>query len=287
MAKLITALVALAVSGAASGEREPDMLPLSGKWVANYDRDACQLAAQFGEGDKSVVAIFTRYQPGDSFDLTLAGKRLRNSEPTVDAKVDFGIRSDPEHEVMQGNLGGKPAIFFRSLRLDGWEGKEGSEPPKITPEQEKSVTGVTVSIQGRKPLRLVVANGFAKPMAALRTCMDDLLKSWGYDPAVQATLRQSVTPSASPASWIRDGDYPIAAIWGGHSGFVQFRLDIDPQGKIAGCHVLARTSPDDFADTTCRLLTKRASFKPALDGDGKPVRSYFISRVRFMMGSGF
>jgi hypothetical protein len=279
-------LALVGVAPAPLTEREPEILNLRDKWVAHYNQDACHLIGQFGAGDAAVIAIFTRYQPGDKFDLTLTGKRLRLFDATVNARVDFGIRPDPEHEVALGKTGEDPSIYFRSIRLDGWEAsKKQPDAPVITPDLEKGITGVTVSIRGKRPLRLAVSKGFGKPMAALRTCLDDLLKSWGYDPAVQAALSRPVSPHTPPGKWLSGTDYPVGAALGGHNGFVQFRLDIDPEGKIAGCHVLARTNPDDFADTTCRLITRRAKFDPALDAAGKPVRSYFISSVRFMMGS--
>ncbi|NIJ20715.1 hypothetical protein FHS95_002407 [Sphingomonas naasensis] len=285
MTKWIWALLALAVSGtAAAKDREPEVLTLSSKWIARYETDACNLVAQFGTGDRAMIAMLTRYQPGDDFDLTLIGKQVRYPEASVDAKVDFGIQADARRSVMLGNMGERPAMFFKSLRLDGWQWKENQLPPRVTPEQEKGVVGVTVSIAAKTPLRLVTKSGLAKPMAALRTCMDDLIKSWGYDPAEQAALSKPAMPLSPPPSWFHSDDYPLSAMRGGHNGHVQFRLDIDPTGKIAGCHVLARTNPDDFADLTCKLIQKRGGFSPALDAAGKPVRSYFIKAVRFMIG---
>ena len=67
-------------------------------------------------------------------------------------------------------------------------------------------------------------------------------------------------------------------------GIVRFRLDVDPTGAPAGCRVLYRTNPDDFADLSCRLLMKRARFNPALDAAGKPVKSYYINNIRWVMG---
>jgi len=82
---------------------------------------------------------------------------------------------------------------------------------------------------------------------------------------------------------LNDSDYPDKSIMDGHNGLVQFRLDIDAAGAVAGCYVLHRTNPDDFADLTCRLIRQRAKFSPALDRDGKPVKSFFISKVRFVI----
>jgi TonB family protein len=284
MSKLILALLAFAVPGAAVAQDAAiEALPFKGNWVARYDRDACSLSAQFGEGDNGVIASFARYQPGDNFDLTLIGKRLGFPGAAGEADLDFGTKPYRKRDVMVGTMGSTPAIFFKSIRFDGWEWKEAVDPPAVTREMEKGVTGVTVSLKGRKPFRLVVVKGFGNPMVALRACMDDLIKTWGYDPAVQAALSRRVTPRTSPGSWIKNDDYPMMAIRKGASGLVQFRLDVDPKGKVAGCYILARTSPDEFADTTCRIMTKRARLDPAIDAGGKPVRSFFVSSVQFLL----
>jgi len=285
MTKWIPALLALALPGAAMAEEAvPEVLPFTSKWTARYDPDSCSIAAQFGEGDNAIIASFTRYQPGAHFNLTLIGKRLRFQQPRVEADLDFGIKADRKREAMVGKMGSTPAIFFTAIRLDGlaWKGPPAIMP-KVTQEMEKNVTGVTISLKGERPFRLVVAKGLAHPMLALRVCMDDLIQTWGYDPVVQAALTRPATPTSPPGSWLTNDDYPMMAIRNGANGLVQFRLDIDPEGKIAGCHILARTSPDEFADVTCKIMAKRARFEPALDSEGKPVRSFFVSTAHFVI----
>ena len=121
------------------------------------------------------------------------------------------------------------------------------------------------------------------PMAALRTCMDNLLTHWGYDPAVVASLSRGVTPIGSPGNWITSADYPSKSLMQGHNGIVQFRLDVDEAGKILGCHILARTNPDEFADVSCRAVSRRAKLQPALDATGRPVKGFYITKVRFII----
>lgn len=265
---------------------EPEQLEREGKWVADYDENACHLIAQFGTGDKAVYARFTRYQPGDSFNFDVISKRLRSPEARSDAKVDFGLGAAAQKQnVLRGQVGDRPAVYFRSLRLDGWEwSSEQDTAPAITPEQEKQVADVAVTVPGARPFRLNFGS-LDKPMEALRTCMTNLVQSWGYDPAVDTALSRRVAPLESPAKWLRASDYPESALRGGHNGVVQFRVDVDPNGAIAGCHVLARTEPDDFADFTCKLVTRRGKFEPALDAAGRPTRSYFITRVQWQVGT--
>jgi TonB family protein len=109
------------------------------------------------------------------------------------------------------------------------------------------------------------------------------VKSWGYDPAVQAALSRPVTRSNAPTDWLKDSDYPDEATRRGYNGLVQIRLDVDSSGKVTGCHVLNRTNPDVFADLTCRAVTKRAKLQPALDAAGQPVRSFEVYSIVWVM----
>jgi TonB family protein len=282
---LILALGAVSLEAPAA-PAGAEVLQREGKWVAKFDRDSCQLIGQFGTGDKMVVMRLTRFQPGDNFNLSLFGKRLAMRGDRAVMKIDFGLKGTPVREgALLGNAGEYPAAFFMSIRFDGWMPRAlGEKAPPITPEQEALVTGLTVSVNGKS---FHLASGpLRKPMEIMRTCMTDLLKEWGYDPAVQAGLTRPVTPIASPGTWLRSSDYPTPALMAGHNGSVQFRLDVDDQGKVAGCYVLERTDPDDFADLTCKAVSKRAKLLPALDATGKPVRSYIVENVRWLANAG-
>lgn len=276
---------------AVAAEREPEVLQRAGKWEVNYDTDSCRLFGQFGDGDKAVVAQFTRFEPGDHFDLALYGKRL--PEFDMDARVPAKLRFEPNGEIIQkeglvGHAGKLPLLMFTSLRLDGWRGNpRNPEPetgPAVTPEQEAAVSGVSIEIATRRPFRLALGS-LGKPMELMRACQADLVRHWGYDPQVQSRLLRGAKPVNRPANWLRSEDYPVGAISAGNNGVVQFRLDVDAEGKVAKCTTLFRTKPDVFGDVTCAAIARRARFEPALDAEGKPVRSFFVNKVRWQAGS--
>lgn len=278
-------LLNTSAAGAVGAEKPPETLTRAGKWLVNYDRDACHLAAQFGEGKNAVIAKFTRYEPGDHFDLALMGNRFSSSDAEVVGTIDFGISAKPvDLNGFHGNVGKMQAIFLRSLRFDGWQSKEKFDvAPRLTVEQEARITGVTVDLRGRRAVRLEFGS-LLKPLAQMRLCMDNLVKSWGYDPVEQAAALRPVGAITAPGGWLSSSDYPLNAVMNGHNGLVQFRLDVDAEGKVAGCFILSRTSPDDFADITCRAMTRRARLQPALDAKGKPMRSYYVNKVIWLSG---
>lgn len=279
---VFTALIFPAI--ALAKDKTPISLPKTSKWEINYDADSCHLLSKFGSGDDQITANFTRFTPGDSFDLTLYGKALKSGGSLkVASELGFGDQAPKRTEAMAGSAGNKqPMMIFNSQRLDGSSLPPNFVPPGnlpgVTPEQEAGISSLTFKAGGGKRYRLETGS-LAKPMAAMRDCLDDLIKHWGYDPSVQSALKQMATPLSKPWQWLRSDDFPPGALYHGASGIVQIRLDIDEVGKVMGCHILRRTEPDEFADLSCKLIAKRASFSPALGASGQPVRSFYVTKI--------
>ena len=96
----------------------------------------------------------------------------------------------------------------------------------------------------------------------------------------------------SPALWIsgglKDSDYPSEALRGGLQGRVTVHFTVLTSGRIAGCQVVASSGSPLLDATTCRLLTKRLRFRPATDGQGRPIETQLYSDhtwgIRFRRG---
>lgn len=266
---------------------QPVALEKVGAWELNYDQDSCHLFGEFGSGGNDTVINITRYQPGDSFDLTLYGPLVKVvGAGRTPVELAFGNGKPFQATGFVGNAGvSKPLLMFSGLRLDNWSPPrplpEDIDPPTITPAAEAAITSITFKLPGYQRYRIETGS-LGLPMAAMRECLSDLLETWGYDPSTEAGLRQRARPLTKAQDWIKYSDFPKGAIRHEHNGLVEFRLDVDSTGKVAGCHILQRTNPDEFADLSCKLLTKRASFSPALDKDGKPVKSFYINKVVWM-----
>jgi hypothetical protein len=284
IAVLFTPVPALAV------DKPPISLARVGKWEMNYDEDSCHLTAQFGEGAQLIAMRLTRFEPSDSFDLTLYGNPLKSSGVNLPLAVRFGTTFSPnKREAMAGSVGGKvgakiPLAILSGARFDALDLRGGELPPAIAPEQEAAITSVALSVRGKH--YQLETGSLGKPMTAMRACLSDLIAHWGFDAAVQQSLSRPVEPLGNPGNWLTSNDYPTDSLRSGHMGLVQFRLDVSEAGGLTGCRVLYRTNPDDFADRTCALLSKRAKLAPALDAAGKPVKSYFIGKVRWILPPG-
>lgn len=282
-----TLALALVVPPVLAANKPPVSLTKTGKWEINYDKEACHLFAKFGDGNGEVISRMTRYQPGDSFDLTLYGRPFESRGNAFDAEIDFGLGTKPiKRTVLTGvGVNQQPIFIISNTRLSG-DGAISKDGPlsAVTPEAEARAK--TLSIKWPRDKQVILETGsLAMPMKALRKCVDDLVRSWGYDPTDQAAMTRRPEPLGNPGEWATTLDYPASAMRQGNIGIVQFRLDVGADGKVAGCHVLYRTNPDEFADLTCQILSKRARFKPALDRNGMPARSFWISKVRWMLPS--
>lgn len=271
---------------------EPD-----GPWLMDYDTDSCLLAHAFGKGDDRTIAQFRRYEPGNSFELTLIGKPVTVWSGTDFPKVTVAFgRDDPARptHAMTGHAGDLPVLFLGNHsildpKLDKAEVDELRSLSKlersrrfpVTPAMEAATNSMSVRIESTTVIVNLVSLG--RPMEQMRKCTADLLKVWGFDPAQQESLRRSPVPTSSPANWLHSSDYPRGQLLGGRQAIVRFRLMVDAAGIPTACKLQSSIGEKDFGDTTCSLLMRRARFAPALDAHGTAVASYYVNSVRWII----
>ncbi len=295
--KLALGLVCAALPiSAIAAPKEPLRLKPSSKWISDYQKDGCRLMREFGEGEDKSLIIMNRFAPRESFSLTLAGRPFKLNNPT-DAKVQFGP-TEAEQDVyfMTGTLGKLPSLVQPGeMRLAPVSPSEllaikaAQKKPKefkqikIEPlgaEREKQVKFVKISRPLRQPVILELGS-MDKPLAALDTCIIDLVNSWGLDAAKHKTLTRDVTPVSNPGRWMTTDDYPTKMLNAGQPAIVEFRLDVDEAGKATGCHIQQTTRPAEFDKAVCGAIMRKAKLSPALDAQGQPMKSYYQNTVHF------
>lgn len=99
-------------------------------------------------------------------------------------------------------------------------------------------------------------------------------------PAVAATR---ASPRSAPGSWLSDADYPSRAQREERSGTAGFRLQIAPDGRVTDCTITSSTGHSDLDEATCRLLPRRARFKPAKGTDGQPMADTYNGRITWRL----
>lgn len=273
---------------AASPTEVIDLAP-STKWWLNYAENTCVVFRSFGEGENSIVIRLARSSPASGVSLTMVGKGLRSSEAVLELPFAFedGSTNSSTHLLLvnTGKANEKPMLAWGSVRLDNVHGSgypQGGNPPEVTPEREAAVSSLIFRAPNRTWYRLRTGSMKAI-MAAIRSCTDKVIESWGYSPAVQHSLSRPATPTEQPSKWLGPFDYPKSMIVSGTMAIVEFRLDVADTGDVAGCKVISATLPEEASDTTCKLISQRAKFLPALDAAGKAAKSYYMGTVRWVI----
>lgn len=282
-------------ASAIAAESNSISLEPSSNWTVDYADDSCRLIRKFGVDDDTIFIIFNRFAPGDAFQLTVSGAPVAVRRATRPASIRFGpIEAAQEHGFAVGTMGdGTSALIFSgSIRIapltDGEEKeKENSAPGEFVPspisdQRKAAVTELTIG----RPLRKAVVlklGAMDKPLAALATCMDELMTHWGIDVEKHRNLTLPARPDGNPGRWVNAADYPLGMLARRKEAIVHFRLSVDGDGDSTACHIQQSTRPKAFDDVVCKSLMKRAKFLPALDEAGKPIASYYRNTVRFMI----
>lgn len=296
--RAFVALVALASvwqAGPVQAARQKHLQPVT-QWVLDYADESCRLGRNFGDGKDQITLLLIQYEPGDSFQVELAGRGLRGIRTDIAGGVDLAFGSDEESRAtaMLGKIeSGEPAVLFVGQRRVVAPTKEQAaalkaayarnqpfELPPVGAAREAAVTQLRVERLLRDDI-VFEAGPMDKPMAALRKCSWDLVKSWGLDVGQQMNLSRKARPKQSPSSWLSSSDYPTKMIFEGFGGIVDVRLMIDATGRPTQCAIQGSTNPDDFERVVCKAFMNRARFEPALDAAGKPVPSFWSQTVNF------
>lgn len=88
-------------------------------------------------------------------------------------------------------------------------------------------------------------------------------------------------PRGNPGSWATPNDYPARALREERAGTTRFRVTIGPDGKVTNCEVTGSSGHADLDEATCKNVTRRARFKPALDSAGNPISDTYSNAVRW------
>ncbi|MBB4857809.1 protein TonB [Novosphingobium chloroacetimidivorans] len=89
-------------------------------------------------------------------------------------------------------------------------------------------------------------------------------------------------PRGNPASWATPDDYPQRALREEKTGTTGFRVTVGTDGRVVDCTVTSSSGTPELDDATCKNVTRRARFKPALQ-NGQPVQSSYSNRIRWVI----
>ncbi|MET1756845.1 energy transducer TonB [Novosphingobium sp. RD2P27] len=94
---------------------------------------------------------------------------------------------------------------------------------------------------------------------------------------------QSARPRNDPGLWVSTDDYPTAALRRGERGTVRFELTVGADGRVADCRVTGSSGFNELDVATCRHVSRRARFEPAVDASGARVRGTYAGSIRWVI----
>ncbi len=90
-------------------------------------------------------------------------------------------------------------------------------------------------------------------------------------------------PKGNPGSWATNDDYPTGALRREEQGTTRFRVTVGSDGRVTGCTVTGSSGSSELDNTACSLITRRARFNPATDGEGNPTTGSYANAVRWVV----
>lgn len=261
MAAVLT-LVAPAQVTASTKSIEP-----TGKWVINYADAQCAATRPYGAGDSERTLVLRLSVGGGVLQLALVAKGgkfnateqpvklgLSNGQDLALKELRYGLR---DHAFRLVNLGGEQRDAFAGTSSLRW--------------------GTT------SDALLLPLDHLGDVLKVLEDCRKNLREYWNVDEAVRNAFQRQVASQRPLITYINDGDYPDEAIRKEQSGTTAFVLLIDEKGALKDCMVEETSGVAILDIMSCIVFSRRAKFVPALDKDGKPVRSVMYSRVKWVM----
>ena len=257
--------ISLFGSSAAAAPRQP-----TGKWVVDFDKDECLLERDYGTQSQPLMLLIERFPMETGLSISVfsatSGKGLEHGQ----AKVVFGTAAPIKAGYSAYALAGVHLRRFSAQVEDG------------NSLIANAVAGGVVEVNAPDEVKETFAvPGLGDALKILDNCVLDLGKSWGVP--VDQQQRMRIPAKAIRHDYLQSNDYPTKELNEGANGRSLVRLTVDESGKPVDCVPLKSVESPDFARTTCRLLLSRASFHPALDSDGKPMRSVYVYNVNWIV----
>ena len=277
------ALAALTITAPASAE--PLELSPSSNWRLEFAEDNCMLFRVFGEGDNKHILFFRQTYPSELAGLIMAGPGFAQFNKGRDVILSMGD-ADPSRKT-RPSLGTfndyGAALIFSSVALIKHEPGEnpwqGTTLPAFDKADAERIDFITAKQGSRE---VILRTGTLGPaIAALNTCTQDLVRAWGLDLERHLTVTRYAQPK-DLAKITREivERYPRTALRAGEQATLDMRVMVEADGSVSDCVLQVHGRIDYHQSTACDEMRK-AEFEPAIDADGQPMRSYYLTTILY------
>jgi periplasmic protein TonB len=102
-------------------------------------------------------------------------------------------------------------------------------------------------------------------------------------PPPEKDMSKKAVPQGSPSRWATTDDYPSRDLREENEGVARFSVQIGTNGRVTACSITGSSGHPGLDAATCKFVTSRAKFTPALDKSGNPTTGTFSSSVRWVI----
>lgn len=290
----IAVFASLWMSAMAGAATVPLRLEPASGWVLDYADERCSLNRRFASGDEWAHLRIDNYGSRDTFRLLIFGSAVPSTGKVAQR---IKLRYNPDAEARRAtSLNGRyekdPASSFSLSflpttpedKLEGpapleWVAARMAEIKPPDPNYESRIDEIELEFWNGRKVTVVVGN-MSAPLGAIRTCVDDLQKHWGLDPEREKGLSRHAAPRPTTLKAMQQ-HYPVSMLMSGISSYVPVRVMVDEAGQPTNCVVQVPSVQKDFKDAVCSGMAD--AYVPALDRDGKPVASVFVTAVVYQI----
>lgn len=292
MKRLAICATLVCFAPAASAKDFPVLEP-SSAWLLDYGEESCSLVRNFGPGDAITKLQISSYGGWVGQRVVIVGAAVPKTRAAFGTLSYMLLPETLERPggATQGMAGDMPAISFpiafvpfdpakidNNVTPSEWQ-QLTAEPDRPDPAFEATVERMRITFADGTRADLALGN-MGKPLQALRTCVDDLVASWGLDPATQKALARNVTPDKSTVRRVQ-ARYPSEMVRSGTNAYVPVRVMVGADGNPTRCVIQEAGIDEQFADATCDGLMRQ--YQPALDASGAPIESAFLTAVIYQV----
>lgn len=258
--------IASAAALTANADAAQEALTPSSSWNVDYAEAECRLSRTFGTGAEIFTLRIKRGANLKGFEYAVAGKSLKIRDWNYNVLLELG----PDGASYK-----LPVLWYR---LPTGEGAfRFFSEDALKPDEIASTRALSMKFDVSEPIRFAVGS-LGKPLAALDSCYNDLLVTWGIDPAAIDSLKKTAQP-VDFQSW-----RVFEPSWARHAAkdksVMTVRLDVSPTGKATGCKALASSGSTEVDAKVCALAVKNARFEPAISASGAKVAAPFVLQIQ-------
>lgn len=256
-------------------------------WQASFEDGLCRMERSFEAGGQPHLLILEQNSPGSGFGLAMAGPSLSALTSDKPLRLSFARDDDgfERRTMIEPNDQFGHVAVFTGIWIGSSEGPDddASKPSnrsRIDPDAAARANQIAVS-QGDAGV-IFDTGALADAALVLNECTAQIARTWGLDPEVQYGLVQRAFP-ADPKALAQkmQKSYPRGAARALRSGPLEAAALVDSNGAVTDCKIIVPTGYDDLDQAACEVMTQ-ARYTPALDANGRPVASYWKTRVTFL-----